>query len=78
MFWIGDIAESSTPIVNLASCSMYSRSTVADLVLPWVMSGETVTADDLASIGYGGLLDRAWGRRIPNYELESVVESDEE
>ncbi len=77
MFWLAEIAEDSIPIVNLASCSMYSKATVADLVLPWVMAGETVTADDLASLGYGGLLDRDMGWRFPNYELDTVDEPDD-
>lgn len=77
MFWLAEIADGSIPIVNLASCSMYSKATVADLVLPWVMAGETVTADDLASLGYGGLLDRDMGWRFPNYDLDTVDEPDE-
>src|SRR5690606_21574350 len=32
MFWLA--SAHGIPIVNLASCSMYSRSTIADLVLP--------------------------------------------
>lgn len=77
MFWLADIADAAIPIVNLASCSMYSRATVADLVLPWVMAGETVTAEDLASLGYGGLLDRDMGWRFPTYDLDTVDEPDE-
>ena len=78
MFWMGEIPALGIPVVNLASCSMYSRSTVADLVLPWVMAGERVTADDIAALGYGGLLDRAMGWRFPDYETETVDEPDEE
>lgn len=77
MFWLAEIAGGSIPIVNLASCSMYSKATVADLVLPWVLAGETVTAEDLASLGYGGLLDRDMGWRFPNYDLDTVDEPDE-
>ncbi|MDQ3654799.1 MAG: hypothetical protein M3457_06950 [Chloroflexota bacterium] len=77
MFWLAEIADGSIPIVNLASCSMYSKATVADLVLPWVMAGETVTAGDLASLGYGGLLDRDMGWRFPTYNLDTVDEPDE-
>jgi hypothetical protein len=74
MFWL---AWSDLPIFNVASCSMYSRSTVADLVLPWVMAGETVTADDLARLGYGGLLDRDMQWRFPQYDSDDVDEPDE-
>ena len=77
MFWLGYTNRSAIPIVNLASCSMYSKATVADLVLPWVMAGEHVTANDLASLGYGGLLDRDMGWRFPKYDADSTDESDE-
>ncbi len=68
MFWYGATRDGAVPIVNLASCSMYSQATVADLVLPWVMAGETVTDADLAGIGYGGLLDRDMRFRFPAYD----------
>jgi molybdopterin biosynthesis enzyme len=77
MFWLADLPATNIPIVNLASCSMYSKATVADLVMPWIMAGETVTSADLASIGYGGLLDRDMGWRFPNYDHDSVDEPDE-
>lgn len=76
MFWLayrGDV-----PIFNLASCSMYSKATVADLILPWIMAGERVTLDDLAALGFGGLLDRGMAFRFPPYDAEEIVESDEE
>ncbi|HYI25207.1 MAG TPA: hypothetical protein VD767_07345 [Thermomicrobiales bacterium] len=78
MFWLGHIPAIDLPVLNLASCSMYSRSTVADLVLPWVMAGEAVTEADIAGLGYGGLLDRSMGWRFPDYQSDSVDEPDEE
>lgn len=78
MFWLGHLDEGDIPIVSLASCSMYSRSTVADLVLPRLMTGERVTSDDIASIGYGGMLDRDMQFRFPPYDEESVHEPDED
>lgn len=71
MFWYGTTSDGAVPIVNLASCSMYSQATVADLVLPWVMAGETVTARDLAGIGYGGLLDKDMRFRFPAYDEDT-------
>jgi hypothetical protein len=76
MFWLayrGDV-----PIFNLASCSMYSKATVADLVLPWIMAGERVGLDDMAALGFGGLLDRGMGFRFPPYDADSANEPDEE
>ncbi len=76
MFWLA--YRDRVPIFNLASCSMYSKATVADLILPWVMAGEQVTRDDLATLGYGGLLDRDMGYRFPAYDVDHLEESDEE
>jgi molybdopterin biosynthesis enzyme len=76
MFWLA--SAHGVPIVNLASCSMYSRSTIADLVLPWIMAGETVTPADMAGLGYGGLLDRDMAFRFPQYKADLVDESDAE
>jgi hypothetical protein len=76
MFWLA--YRGDTPIFNLASCSMYSKATVADLVLPWVMAGERVGLDDLAALGFGGLLDRDMGFRFPPYDAEATEETDEE
>lgn len=76
MFWLA--AKGDLPIFNLASCSMYSKATVADLILPWVMAGERVGAADVAALGYGGLLDRDMGWRFPAYDVETVTETDDE
>lgn len=76
MFWLartGDI-----PIFNLASCSMYSQATVADLILPLVMTDQRVTSADVAELGYGGLLERDMRFRFPDYSAESSDEEDEE
>jgi len=76
MFWLA--YKGSTPIFSLASCSLYSRSTVADVVLPWIMADEQVELDDMAGIGYGGLLDRDMSFRFPPYDAAEVHEPDEE
>jgi hypothetical protein len=72
MFWLayrGDV-----PIFNLASCSMYSQATSADLVLPWIMAGERVTLDDLAGLGFGGLLEgKEMAFRFPPYDEERAA-----
>jgi hypothetical protein len=51
---------------------------VADVVLPWIMADEQVELDDMAGIGYGGLLDRDMSFRFPPYDAASVHEPDEE
>jgi hypothetical protein len=69
MFWLA--RKDNVPIFNLASCSMYSRATVADLILPLVMTGKQVTSDDIVELGYGGLLDREMAFRFPDYDAEA-------
>ena len=43
------------PICGLPGCAMYNRRTIFDLVLPRLMAADPVTADELASLGEGGL-----------------------
>jgi hypothetical protein len=76
MFWLAYRAE--LPIFNLASCSMFSKATIADVVLPWIMTGERVKPETLASLGMGGLLDRGMTHRFPPYDQDSVHETGEE
>jgi hypothetical protein len=76
MFWLAYRDE--LPIFNLASCSMFSKSTIADVVLPWIMTGERIEPDTLAALGFGGLLDRGMAHRFPPYDVEGVEESGDE
>jgi molybdopterin biosynthesis enzyme len=71
MLWLA--YKDATPIFNLASCSMYSKSTSADLILPWIMAGERPSLDDLAGLGHGGLLERGMDFRFPPYEAEAAT-----
>jgi hypothetical protein len=75
MFWLAETGE--VPIFNLASCSMYSRATVADLILPLVMTGQQVVSDDIVELGYGGLLERDMAFRFPDYDAETSDEGEE-
>ena len=76
MFWLA--YRGALPIFNLASCSMFSKATIADVVLPWIMTGERVEADTLAGLGFGGLLDRGMTFRFPPYDVDGVEETGEE
>jgi hypothetical protein len=52
---------------------MYSQATSADLVLPWIMAGERVTLDDVAGLGFGGLLEgKEMAFRFPPYDLDGT------
>ena len=41
--------------MGLPGCVMYSKRTIFDLVLPRIMADDEVTAEELASLGQGGL-----------------------
>ncbi len=75
MFWLAEVSD--VPIISLASCSMYSKATVADLILPLVMTGQKVVSDDIVELGYGGLLEREMAFRFPDYDAESSDEGSE-
>lgn len=72
MFWVAEVDQK--PIFNLASCSMYSESTVIDLMLPLAMAGLPVTKDDVVSLGYGGLLEDEMAFRFPDYDADETEE----
>ncbi len=76
MFWLAYRGE--LPIFNLASCSMFSKATIADVVLPWIMTGERVEPDTLARLGFGGLLDRGMSHRFPPYDVDAVEDAGDE
>ena len=48
--YLGDV-----PIVGLPGCVMYFRASVFDLIVPRLLAGESVTREDIASMGHGGL-----------------------
>jgi molybdenum cofactor synthesis domain-containing protein len=43
------------PILGIPACGMYHSTTILDLVLPRVLAGETMTREDIARLGHGGL-----------------------
>jgi hypothetical protein len=69
MCWIAHTGD--VPIVNLASGRMWTGRTVGDLILPLLMAGVTVTPEEIADIGYGGLPGSAVNLRFPPYDEES-------
>jgi molybdenum cofactor synthesis domain-containing protein len=48
-------AADGRPVVGLPGCVMYAKRTIFDLVLPALAAGVAVTADQLSSLGEGGL-----------------------
>ena len=50
-----DSTEKRVPVLGLPGCVMYARRTIFDLVLPRILADDTITAEDLARYGEGGL-----------------------
>ena len=55
MFLLAYYGEHNVPVRGLPGCVMYSKRTIFDLVLPRVIACDPVTAEELASLGEGGL-----------------------
>jgi len=53
MFLVGRIGQ--VPVLGLPACGMFHRITVFDLVLPRILTGETIGRRELAAMGHGGL-----------------------
>lgn len=53
MFLYGKIG--SVPVIGLPACGMYHSITIFDLLLPRILTGETIDRTDLAKLGHGGL-----------------------
>lgn len=55
MFLLAYYGKRNIPILGLPGCVMYSKRTMFDLVLPRIMAGEILKAEDLSALGHGGL-----------------------
>lgn len=53
MFLSGRIGE--VPVLGLPACGMFHKITVFDLILPRVLTGETIGREEFARMGHGGL-----------------------
>lgn len=54
MFLVSYLSD-GRPVLGLPGCVMYSKRTVFDIVLPWLLAGIKVTKDRIAGLGNGGL-----------------------
>jgi hypothetical protein len=61
------------PILGMASCGMFSRATVLDLILPHFFAGQHVDARMLAALGHGGLLNKGMAYRFPDYASPQIA-----
>ena len=59
--YMGDI-----PVVGLPGCVMYYHASIFDLVIPRLLTGETLTKKDIAAMGHGGFCANCPDCRYPN------------
>jgi hypothetical protein len=76
LLWIASLG--SMTIIGLPACGMFSHVTVFDLLLPRLLAEGTMSLDELADYGHGGLLNRAMAFRFPPYQVSQLVGSEEE
>ncbi len=65
MLWVGRLQEAT--VLGVASCAGFGKDTSLDLVLPFVFAYGSIDELDFAQLGYGGLIEKAAGRRFPPY-----------
>jgi molybdenum cofactor synthesis domain-containing protein len=53
MFLVGRIGK--VPVLGLPACGMFHNITVFDLILPRILTGETIGRREFADMGHGGL-----------------------
>jgi hypothetical protein len=53
MFLVGRIGK--VPVLGLPACGMFHNITVFDLILPRILTGETIGRHEFADMGHGGL-----------------------
>jgi hypothetical protein len=54
-------------LLGLPQCGMFTLATAADLILPRLLTGERLTARELAELAHGGVLTRDMRFRFPAY-----------
>jgi hypothetical protein len=65
LFWLA--YRDKTAIFGLASCGMFSKTTLGDLFLAKFCAGENITSREIAKMGHGGLFTREMAFRFPQY-----------
>ncbi len=68
MIWLAELDDSR--LLGLPQCGMFTMATAADLILPRLLTGEALTAADLADLAHGGVLGKEMRFRFPAYARE--------
>jgi molybdopterin biosynthesis enzyme len=61
MFWVGEVG--GAVFLGLASCELYGRLSILDLILPYAIAKEPISTALFAELGYGGLLEQTFTAR---------------
>ncbi|MCW4033628.1 MAG: molybdopterin-binding protein [Candidatus Bathyarchaeota archaeon] len=63
MFMLAELE--GKPILGIPACAIFYNATIMDLVLPRVLAGENLEADDIISLAHGGLCLKCEDCRFP-------------
>src|SRR5699024_10537868 len=47
--------DDGTTVLGVPGCAMYTKITIFDIILPYVVAGVQLSKSDIAKLGYGGL-----------------------
>jgi hypothetical protein len=64
MFMMADI--DGVPILGIPACGLYHQTTILDLILPRILTGERLNRRDIAQMGHGGLCLNCSECRFPH------------
>ena len=64
MFMVAGIH--GVPILGIPACGLYHQTTILDLILPRILSGERLNRKDIAQMGHGGLCLNCSECRFPH------------
>lgn len=68
LLWLASLRK--VPVIGLPSCGLFSNATAFDLLLPKLLALGSLSSDEVASLGHGGILNRDMAFRFPPYERE--------
>lgn len=68
LLWIASLRK--VPVIGLPSCGLFSHATAFDLLLPRLLALGSLSSEEIASLGHGGILNREMAFRFPPYEKE--------
>ena len=53
MFLVAQIG--GVPVLGVPACGLFHQTTIVDLVLPRILAGDTISREEIAGMGHGGL-----------------------